>query len=542
MKKSIKVLLIILLCVILSAGIFFSGYALFGLAGGLRLTVNTSKSFQTIEGFGASAAWWYQIMGAYDGINADEFRNNVINLVYGDDGLGINYFRYNIGGGSWELFRNNVGDYTSYNNGKGRRRDALTESFFKSECFTGDYSVFSDPNNYTIVEDENCNHDKYTQLMLKLALNTGNINKLVAFCNSPHYLLTKSGYCIGSEEYQNNLKEECFLAFSDYAIISTYKLYEGIIKDYNISTDQIQISPVNEPQYSWSIYSTDQEGCHYSPQYLAKFYQVFYERLKHWNSLWNTSFKMDIFESGNYENHINEEDYQNIWRYLKEFKNYEFWNSIDEVSLHSYGVDYKNAKKRYFNTKLKAKGYNNFPKIAISEYCDMIWGRDLSIDMALRDSRVINGDLSIMNAVSWSWWLSISAEDYNSSLVYYDVIENNQETTVDDEYVITIPKRYYAFKHYSAFIKPGDTRVKISSSDPFNLLNIYSSAYLKKDGSLVVVITNGGKSRDININGLKYNSMTTYTTTADEDWSVKTESFKNKITLPGYSIITIILK
>ena len=140
------------------------------------------------------------------GVDADGFRHDVIDLVYGDDGLRLNIFRYNIGGGSWELFRNNIGDYASYNNGVGRRRDALTESFFKSEKFIGDYAVFSNLDNYSIVEDENSNHDIFTQKMFKLALDTGNVERIVAFCNSPHYLLTNSGYCLGTEDYINNLK------------------------------------------------------------------------------------------------------------------------------------------------------------------------------------------------------------------------------------------------------------------------------------------------------------------------------------------------
>ena len=74
------------------------------------------------------------------------------------------------------------------------------------------------------------------------------------------------------------------------------------------------------------------------------------------------------------------------------------------------------------------------------------------------------------------------------------------------------------------------------------LWNIYSSAFLKKDGSLVMVITNGGKSRKINLKGLNYETMTIYTTTADEDWSIKTEPFKDSISLPASSIITIVLK
>ena len=52
---------------------------------------------QTIEGFGSSSAWWSQIVGGSD--NADE----VASLLYSSDGLAMNIYRYNIGGGSVDI-------------------------------------------------------------------------------------------------------------------------------------------------------------------------------------------------------------------------------------------------------------------------------------------------------------------------------------------------------------------------------------------------------------------------------------------------------
>ncbi|MBQ9276934.1 MAG: hypothetical protein IJ226_05020, partial [Clostridia bacterium] len=438
---------------------FFGMYAICGLAGGVRFVVDFDTTYQSIEGFGASSAWYSQFIGSYEGENADEFRQRAVDLLYGDNGLRLEIYRYNIGAGSKELYDKGVGDYRTYDKNTnyspytatlGRRRDALTESFFDSSVFSGDYSVFSNPNNYSIA-----GRDEASQKMLAMALNAPLTGRIVMFANSPHYLLTKNGLCLSDNKNENNLKQECFEAFADYAIISAYKLYTGLIVPnswyFEKNSSKIRISPVNEPQHAWSLDTTDQEGCHYDPEYLADFYQVFFERLNFWNRKWNTSFKMDVFESGSYKD-SNKNDSLNTRTYIQAFEKKEFWQSIDEISMHDYGAENSVSARKSFIRQLDKKDYDK--SVAISEYCNMIEGRDLSMTTAILDSQIISRDLTILNATSWSWWLACASENYNSTLVYYDVVENDKSTTLDDEYKITLPKRYFAVKHYSAFIMP----------------------------------------------------------------------------------------
>ena len=525
-----KLLVIIISVVVLSAvcaGTVLALYSAIALAGGVRLTVARDKQYQTIRGFGASSAWWYQLMGAYQGDEADAFRQRAIDLVYGDEGLSLNTFRYNIGAGSCELYRGGVGDYRTYNNGQGRRQDALTESFFLSQNFAGDYAAFSDLCNYSLQQDS------ATQTMFRLALATGNVQRVVAFCNSPHYLLTQSGFCLGQDDYQNNLRADCFEAFADYAILCTYTLYRDIIRRYGILSDAVYISPVNEPQHRWSLASADQEGCHYDPAYLADFYQVFYRRLLYWNSVWHTDFVMDIFESGDYKQNSR----LSIWQYVQAFEQKEFWSYIDHLSLHSYNTEDNNAVRRAFRRKLQAKGYDDAFAISMSEYCDMVEGRDCSMAMALKDSRIINGDLTILNAADWSWWLSVSSENYNSTLVYYDVVDNGLDKR---QYVITLPKRYYAVKHYSAFVQAGDVRVDVRSSDPWRFAGLDVCAFLQPNGAVVMIVTNTGRAQNVHLSGLPRGPVTTYTTTEDTDWAIRTYDDVDSLRLPAYSITTIV--
>ena len=60
----------------------------------VTVTMNKYSQYQTINGFGTSACWWAQLTG--DSPYADE----AAKALYSKDGLALNIYRYNIGGGS----------------------------------------------------------------------------------------------------------------------------------------------------------------------------------------------------------------------------------------------------------------------------------------------------------------------------------------------------------------------------------------------------------------------------------------------------------
>ena len=57
--------------------------------------INANKSMQTIEGWGSSLCWWAAQVGNWDDDQIDE----IVNLMVSPEGLNMNIFRYNIGGG-----------------------------------------------------------------------------------------------------------------------------------------------------------------------------------------------------------------------------------------------------------------------------------------------------------------------------------------------------------------------------------------------------------------------------------------------------------
>src|SRR5437879_3421214 len=61
------------------------------------VNVDAAMSNQTLEGWGTSLAWWANSAGTWT--NTTNYNNLMSALFSPTSGLGLNYLRYNIGGG-----------------------------------------------------------------------------------------------------------------------------------------------------------------------------------------------------------------------------------------------------------------------------------------------------------------------------------------------------------------------------------------------------------------------------------------------------------
>ena len=505
-EKIIKATVIFLIGILIMACIF-GIYYMSVILGKTTLRVDTSDRLQTMQGFGASSAWIYQELGLED----DNSKDTAMQMLYGESGLGLNTFRYNVGAGGVES--------DSY-------EDPLrgAQSFFIADRFQGDYSVFADVNNYDFTRDS------AVVDMFKRALVTGNIDKVIFFANSPHYLMTKNGKTHGETVYSNNLKEECYTAFSQYMLTIVGYIYNNIICDYNKDIE-VLISPVNEPQWKWGGDDATQEGCHFDPQPLAKFYDVFYKELKSYNARSSTAFEMDIFESGNYKMIASTRTKFN--EYMREFEKYEFFDDITQISLHPSGAD-----KSVFHRELFAEYMSkNFPDISISmsEYCTMEWNVDESIDMGLWCGKVMMRDLAILGVTDWNYWLSIAKGEYEDGLVYW-----SKEGDVNS---FSVTKRYYVFGQFSKYISKGSRRISASYSDFLGINGVECVAFKNPDDSVTVVVLNDSeKSHRIAIKGLKgYTNVKEIMTDSDVNWQSREYAFGVSVKVAAKSVTTYVL-
>lgn len=261
----------------------------------MKINLENAKVIKTVKGFGGSACWWSPQ------VKSEKTAQEIANLLYGDDGLRMNIYRFNVGGG-YEKDNLRIENPWRY-----------IESFMNKDG-SFDYSK-----------------DKYAVNMMKKCLSLGNIDTLIFFANSPHFTQTVTGQTSGGfTEHFSNLDKSKYEAFAKYFIdIAEHFSAEGYPVKY--------ISPINEPQWKWGGTSVWQEGCHYEAQEVYDCFLAFAKELEKRNS----SLKLYGPESGNIKDHTKE--YYNLLSSNELIMKY-----LDVFAYHSYSSDDNVSEKAEF--------------------------------------------------------------------------------------------------------------------------------------------------------------------------------------------------
>ena len=439
--------------------------------------VNKYMTYQQFEGFGTSSCWWSQ------SIDDEATAREIAKRLYDDEtGLGLDIYRYNIGGGEHDNPACRIGDVN--------RR---TESFYVLNKETGEYE-------YDFTRDANARR------MLDMAVEYG-AKEVILFCNSPHFSMTKSGHASGGlEEYVSNLPKENYAAFVDYVLtIADWFVAQG----YPVTA----ISPINEPQWKWGGEWVGQEGCHYTADETVEVLEMFALEMKKRNS----PYKLSGPESGQ----LSPEYYE----YIDKFFASEILNEFcDTYSGHSYWIDNNIPVKQGVGAKFSEQ----YPckKLEMSEWCELPLTIDsTTIDSGLYMANIIVQDLTLMNAVSWQSWTAVNGDGVmdriNGEIVNYS--------------------RYYAYKQFSSFIKPGMTRIKVMDSLKENS-NVASVAFANVNQTVIVLVNNSESDAPVKLCG-DYQNEKIYRTDAENNCAeVYSGEFENRIILPSKSITTLVLE
>lgn len=476
--------------------------------------IDDDATYQTVNGFGASACWWSQDVGKWD--NADE----IMQALYDKDkGIGLNIYRYNLGAGSKD------------------DTHILTENR-RTQCFLnadGTYNFKADAN------AQNC-----LALAKKYA---GKDMRVTLFCNSAPVYMTKNGvaYCNAyksdDEPWISNLDKSKYGEFADFCYNSAEYFVNG---GYRVTS----VSPINEPQYNWAAwynddntYSVNQEGCYYSKYEARDLLNVFVKKFDK-SELDEKGVKVSMFESGAMEG-----DDSTTMAYMDcilgrgpkyVFKNAKLRKYFNDVSMHSY---WSSTETKENAAKAMAKKYSTY-NIAATEYCQMTNDENTGVfDLISREKNGTNGttikygvamadkiidDLTIMKATEWDWWTACSYGTYTDGLIYLD--ENDHEN-------IDFSKRYYCLGNFSKFINEGAVRIACSSG----VENVKSAAFVNEDNSTVVVyVNNNDKKAQTKLKAT--GDYAIYTTDKDNDIA-KTDFGKSgdiTVSLPANSVVTVV--
>lgn len=485
----------------------------------LVTVIDEDTTYQTMNGFGASACWMGQEIGGWE--NSEE----IISYLYDDEkGIGLNIYRYNLGAGS-------------------ENDETILYESRRTECF------LSEDGTYDFTADADA------QNALKIAKNlAGDDLRVTLFCNSAPVFMTKNskGYCSPVEntqdDYVTNLDPENYQAFADYCYNSAeYFLDQG----YRVTS----LSPVNEPQYDWRAWynedgsvSVNQEGCYYSKTETRDLLNIMVDKFSG-SEVDKKGCKIAMFESGSAEGKGSAAAaYIDCIlgkgpKYV--FKNKDIRDYFDSISVHSYwsSTDTKKQAAEYLSDK-----YSNYD-IVCSEYCQMTDDENtgvydliaksggtngMTIDYGIAMANVIMDDLTILNAVEWDWWLGWSYGVYTDGLVYVNA---------DDHSDVQASKRLWCLGNFSRFIEEGATRVACSSG----VEGLNCVAFKNTDGSTAIVYVNSGdKALTTDLQALGQNGFEVYTTDAQHDLeltqTVNANSNDTNVTVPAMSVVTVYSK
>ncbi len=476
-------------------------------ASNVMLKFDTLCTQQEITGWGTSACWWSQVAGKSE--KAEDYAK----LLYSDEGLGLNVYRYNVGGGE----KDNPDSRLDKNSWR------ASESFLVLNEETGEYVY-------------DWNKDKAAQDMLDLCMSYGNIDTVVLFANSPHYSMTVSGQASGGlEPAQSNLKKDCYDDFANYMLdVAEYFIGKGVPVKY--------ISPINEPQWDWGGDWVGQEGCHYEVDEVIELGKVFASEIKKRD----IDVKLSLAESGQVGEHALDcidKIYENddIVDVLGTYAYHSYWTS-DFLLKSAYGTY---IRKNYPDTELE-----------MSEWCELPCQTTIDqIDGALIMARTIAEDTALTGVNSWSSWVAVNqGGEYADSMI----------AASDDCNSYEIAKRYYSMAHFSKFVPVGSHSVKfdVSVGDvsaqeawwtqeidgkeyPVYLIEnkMTVSAFKTPEGDYVAVIVNEGADKNISFCMPFYN-VKAYTTDSERNLELSHEGsgFFGAVSIPEKSITTLVFE
>ncbi len=408
----------------------------------MKITVDQGKTYSHFEGIGASGAWWAQVVGGWEHtLNNDSIPvcEKIAELLYSKDkGIGMNIYRYNLGGGS-----------KNSNSSVFPNKNRMAESFTSSD---GSYDW---------------SRDKNAVKMMRLCVEKG-ATEVILFSNSPPEALTKNHKSCLDKAWHCNLPRKNEEAFAKYILdCAEHFISEGIPVKY--------ISPVNEPLWIWTE-KNGQEGCHYTPYGVYSLLKKISAALSERPLL--RGVKISACENGDIR-------WFNKVYTLAVLLDKRVRSSCDGIDVHSYCLP---IPLKFLNDRVGfLRRYRRFLDIffpgvpvKMSEWCHMKGGRDKGMDSALECARVMYEDFSVLGVSSWQHWIAVSEVDYCDGLIYIN----------EDEKTYELTKRYFVTGNFSKYIPLGAVRTEIFCDNK----TVLSLAFTKDSKTVVILINPSDES------------------------------------------------
>ncbi len=449
-----------------------------------HVTINPENTLQILEGWGSSLCWWAGQVGDWEDSTVD----SLVDLITSPDGLNMNIFRYNIGGG----------DDPSHIDGhmvEGKGKRAEMEGFKAS---------VNSPYNWNADEAQR-------KIMLKIKEKRPDAI-FEAFSNSPPYWMTISGCSAGNvDPKKDNLKPEFYDAFCDY-LLDVCKHYK---EEYGIEFKTLE--PFNESTSAYWNYLGSQEGCHFEPGTQMKIIRLLYPKL----------------QASGLKTLISASDETNLASSIRILKKYveagDIIEKIGQFNTHSYNGTNAERRELLMMVRLTGKefwqsetGPQGLPRRA----------RGLENNLLL--TQKMFNDLNLMQPQAWLDWQLM--EENND---VWGLIKCNFKTEAY-EFV----KNFYVRMQITRFIKQGYTILKTGHENVLAAIN--------PDKNELVVAINNSKSTEntftLNFDAISAKVIPTemYRTSKNEDCkklpAPKIKSHSVPFSAPAFSLTTLLFQ
>ncbi len=433
------------------------------------ITIDIGKTFQTMDGFGASDCWTANYVGRDWSFDQREAIARLLfskEIKEGDpEGISLSMWRFNLGAGTSEQ-----------GNASG-----IEDQSRRAECFLNEDGTF------------NWQKQQGQQFFLEKAHEYG-CNSFVMFSNSPPVYYTFNGKGYSDRGAYSNLKPEHYTDFALYManVASYFKNNKNIPFSY--------ISPVNEPQYNWDAPS--QEGTGWQNKEIKHLAVELDKAL----TQQNLESKILITESGDWEYLYKSKGNAGRSNQIKEFFSPQSENYIGDLSHvppliggHSYWTDGNWNTLSQVRQELASAAASHGLKIYQTEwsmlgdhYNDKDYpGNETStyLDIALHMAKVMHHDLTTANVSSWSYWTALDMDRWNhknrfllikltpAGGAYGDISQSGSHEAM---------KNLWVLGNYSLFIRPGYQRIDLNIKNPSD--SFFGSAWLSPSKDKVVIV------------------------------------------------------
>lgn len=496
------------------------------------LAIDASKTFQTIQDFGASDCWTAEYVSDY--FTAD--REKAAKWLFSQqmdgngnpEGIGLSCWRVNLGAGSADQGANsNIEDETR-----------------RAECFLKEDGSY---------DWTRCNGQQWFMQQAK----SYGVEHFLLFSNSAPVYFTKNGKAnANNQNISCNLKDDCYDDFAEFLATTTKHFVD---EGYHVT----YIDPVNEPRFDWK---DGQEGSPWENTNIASLAKeldksitsrqlatkILIPEASSWDLLYSGSGRASrqidaFFNSSNSSTYIGD-----LPSLAKVVAGHSYWTFGNNSDLKNVREKVRDEAEKYGVEAMQTEWSMLDAAPSTSAGFPASYDAATKMDIALYMGKLIHCDLTFGNMSAWSYWTAFAQEKWSQKNRFYLIRMNAQGDTGDESYgdikkggTLTADKNLWVLGNYSRFIRPGYQRIQLADDGDMNAL--LGSAWLSPDGqeAVAVLLNMKRSSRKVGLamaeSGIA--SVKAYVTDKDHDLELDASlQDASDMEIPARSVVTVVMK